>query len=74
MTTQEDAVAIGLYLGVKLTCYMEQSPPWEAVSSSAGQELRRILWNPKICEPVYKSLPLLAFLSQINPVHTLERE
>ena len=31
-----------------LTNFMEQSPSWKANSSSASQEIARILWNPKV--------------------------
>jgi hypothetical protein len=27
---------------------MEQSPSWEANSSSASQQIARILWHPKV--------------------------
>jgi len=30
---------------------MEQDPSWEANSSSASQEMPRILWNPKVDYP-----------------------
>jgi hypothetical protein len=28
---------------------MGLTPPWEATSLSATQELSNILWNPKVC-------------------------
>jgi len=44
-------------------------PSWEANSSSASQEIPRILWNPKIRYHVHSILPFLTNLSKINPVH-----
>jgi hypothetical protein len=43
---------------------MEQSCSWE--DDSASQEIRCLLWNPKICYP----LPLAPIQSQTHPVHT----
>jgi hypothetical protein len=40
---------------------MKNSASWEAVSSLAGQEIYRFLWNPKI------HLPLDHVLSQMIP-------
>jgi hypothetical protein len=44
---------------------MEQSPPYEANSVSAGQEIPRILCNPY---RVHKILLLVSILSQLNPI------
>ena len=48
---------------------MQQSPSGKANRFSANQEIPRILWNPKVLHRVYKSLPPVPTLSQINPVH-----
>ena len=47
---------------------MERSPSWEANRFSAGQEIPHILRNPMIQYRVYKCLPPVPILSQINPV------
>jgi len=55
----------------KLLNSMEQSPYWEADSSSATQEILYILQNPKVHHCFHNSLPLVPSLSLINPVHKL---
>jgi hypothetical protein len=38
------------------TYSMEQSPSWEANRFSAGQEIPRILWSPKVHDRSHKRL------------------
>jgi hypothetical protein len=49
---------------------MEQSPYGEAYRFSTGQEIPRILRNPKVHYRLYKSPPLFYILIQINQIHS----
>jgi len=52
-----------------LTYSMEQSPSCEANWFSASQEILRILWNPKVQYHIYKCLPPVPILSQLDSEH-----
>jgi hypothetical protein len=47
-----------------------KSPPLEANSSAASQEILHLLWHTKIHYRVHNRLPLVPIVTQIPPVHT----
>jgi hypothetical protein len=48
---------------------MVYSPSWETNRSSAGQEITRILWNPKFHHGIDKSPLPIPNPNHINPAH-----
>jgi hypothetical protein len=46
---------------------MEQSPPWDDNSRSAGQEIPRVLWDSKVHCNIHKSTPLVSTLDLSTP-------
>jgi len=55
-----------------ITNSVEQSPPEEANSHLASQQIPRLLWTSKFHYRVHNSLLLVRFLSQMNPVRILK--
>jgi len=50
---------------------LEQTSPWKVCSCSVGQEIPHLLQNHKTNYRIQKIPPLILFLSQMNPIHTL---
>jgi hypothetical protein len=47
---------------------MDQNPPWEADSSSASQEIFRILRKPYVHNRIHNSQSSVPTLKQVNPL------
>ena len=60
-------IALSNVSGIFLTYSMEQGPSWEASYFAAGQEIPRVLWNPKVPHRTHKRPPTVPILSQPNP-------
>jgi hypothetical protein len=56
-----------ILLNYELSDSITYCPSWEANSSSASQEIPRILWNPNVHCHAHTSPPHVLILSQMNP-------
>jgi hypothetical protein len=70
-TPKMSIVVVVVYLLKHITpISIKHSPSWGTDSQSAGQETRRLFWNPDVHYCVHKSPPLIPILIQVNSVHT----
>jgi len=48
---------------------MEQSSSWEAKNSSGSKEILSVLWKLEVNSGVFRGMPPVSILSQVNPIH-----
>lgn len=70
-----DAAPVAGDTGVKRLEYKYKATPcishyWEALRSSVGQQIPRLLWNLKFQGRVHERKPVLPLLNVLNTVHT----
>jgi hypothetical protein len=70
--TVKDIMSVCLFtrMWANLINFMEQSPCWKAISSSATQEISHVLWNLKV-HYYFRKSPPLPTVSWMNPDCTL---
>jgi hypothetical protein len=64
-------VRVGCVCSIAQTNSIERNTSWEANSRPAGQEILRLLWNPKVHYHVNKTPSLISIQRQLNPIHII---